>query len=102
MNPPAPPSLARAQRAWSKVRQELLQLRHPQGHWVGQLSSSALATATAVSTLGQYREHAQHPILSETRLNELIEKGCHWLLSQQNLDGGWGDTDDSYSNVATT
>ncbi len=102
MNPPAPPSLARAQRAWSKVRQELLQLRHPQGHWVGQLSSSALATATAVSTLGQYRAHAQHPILSETRLNELIEKGCHWLLSQQNLDGGWGDTDDSYSNVATT
>ncbi|MDG2011876.1 MAG: prenyltransferase/squalene oxidase repeat-containing protein, partial [Pirellulaceae bacterium] len=102
MNPAAPPSLARAQRAWNKVRQELLDLRHPQGHWVGQLSSSALATATAVSALGQYRQHSLHPILPESRINELIDKGCRWLLAQQNHDGGWGDTDDSYSNVATT
>ncbi len=31
-----------------------------------------------------------------------IERGCQWLLSHQNSDGGWGDTDRSHSNIATT
>lgn len=31
-----------------------------------------------------------------------IERGCQWLLAHQNVDGGWGDTDRSHSNIATT
>lgn len=27
---------------------------------------------------------------------------CQWLLAHQNSDGGWGDTDRSHSNIATT
>jgi squalene-hopene/tetraprenyl-beta-curcumene cyclase len=32
----------------------------------------------------------------------LIERGCVWLLAQQNEDGGWGDTTKSFSNISTT
>jgi squalene-hopene/tetraprenyl-beta-curcumene cyclase len=31
-----------------------------------------------------------------------IEVGCQWLVRQQNRDGGFGDTDRSHSNIATT
>jgi squalene-hopene/tetraprenyl-beta-curcumene cyclase len=88
--------------AWLQVRGNLLVQREAQGHWRGKLSSSALATATAISALAQYRQHANWPVISLSRLNEMIDKGCHWLLAQQNADGGWGDTDHSHSNVATT
>jgi squalene-hopene/tetraprenyl-beta-curcumene cyclase len=32
----------------------------------------------------------------------MIIGGLHWLADHQNPDGGWGDTDKSYSNIATT
>ena len=32
----------------------------------------------------------------------MVEQGCRWLDGQQNADGGWGDTDRSHSNIATT
>lgn len=35
-------------------------------------------------------------------LSEMIVHSMHWLAQQQNEDGGWGDTDRSLSNVATT
>lgn len=31
-----------------------------------------------------------------------MDEGCRWLLTHQNTDGGWGDTDRSHSNIATT
>ncbi|MCA9268932.1 MAG: squalene--hopene cyclase, partial [Planctomycetales bacterium] len=43
--------------------------------------------------------------LSEARgsfLSELIVGGINWLANHQNPDGGWGDTDKSHSNIATT
>lgn len=36
------------------------------------------------------------------QVNTAIEQGCQWLLTHQNSDGGWGDTDRSHSNIATT
>src|SRR5688572_10443876 len=83
--------------AYQKVRDELLAERTPAGHWVGELSSSALATATAVSALAVVKRAFNQP-----SIEELIPRGVKWLVCQQNEDGGFGDTDLSHSNIATT
>jgi squalene-hopene/tetraprenyl-beta-curcumene cyclase len=77
---------------------QLLEERDPEGHWVGQLSTSALSTATAVSALSLVREHSTQDL----QLDDVIARGVRWLGGHQNDDGGWGDTDRSYSNIATT
>jgi len=81
------------QSAYEKAREELLAERCANGHWIGELASSALATATAVSALSLVdREHYK----------ELIGNGVQWILGRQNADGGWGDTEKNYSNISTT
>ncbi len=65
----------------------------PAGHWVGELSSSALSTATAVVALAQVGREAD---------GDLIRGGLRWLAEKQNADGGWGDTVKSKSNISTT
>jgi squalene-hopene/tetraprenyl-beta-curcumene cyclase len=90
----------RLQRAWLRVRDELLAERTPHGNWVGELSSSALATATAVSALSVVRKCAIADV--GFRVSDLVERGVAWLVRQQNEDGGFGDTDKSHSNIATT
>lgn len=87
--------------------QELLERRNAAGHWEGRLSSSALSTATAVSALAVVRRHLERdespPSLElQARLGKLIFGGLDWLVQAQNSDGGWGDTDRSLSNIATT
>ncbi len=82
----------------------LLQERHPDGYWVGELSSSALSTATAVMALDLFSplpsgERGRGEGLSHA---ELIEHGLTWLIDHQNPDGGWGDTVKSLSNISTT
>jgi squalene-hopene/tetraprenyl-beta-curcumene cyclase len=112
--------LNRLRAAYEKVRDELLAERTSDGHWVGELSSSALSTATAVSALSVVRRAVQSPkcevqgqdvdssaTLDLGRwtldsLDDLIQRGAAWLVQQQNADGGFGDTDLSYSNIATT
>ena len=63
------------------------------GHWEGELSASALSTATAIVALRQ--------VDSKTH-EDLVEGGCRWLAQTQNGDGGWGDTIKSKSNISTT
>ncbi len=107
---------ARLRAAYEQVKRELLAERTPDGHWVGELSSSALATATAVSALAVVRR-AQSPKsqvqspksdaastldLGPGTLDSLISRGVAYLVTQQNPDGGFGDTDLSHSNIATT
>jgi len=70
-----------------------------EGHWVGELSTSALSTATAVMALEWMQR--ERPELRPT-LRLLVENGLHWLARHQNRDGGWGDTVLSMSNIATT
>ena len=65
----------------------------PQGFWTGELSSSALSTATAVTALATL-DRAAH--------SALIVRGLRWLAEHQNADGGWGDTTRSKSNISTT
>ena len=75
------------------VRDRLLGLMHADGYWEGRLSSSALSTATAVSALS---------LAGEPTDVAGIDSGLRWLAEHQNADGGWGDTIDSPSNLATT
>src|SRR6267154_1714263 len=88
----------RLEAAYLKARDALLAERTPEGHWVGELSTSALSTATAVSALALVRRHAP----SEPSHEDLIDGGLAWLAAHQNPDGGWGDTDRSFSNISTT
>lgn len=89
---------SRLSAAYEKVRLELLAERTAAGHWVGELSASALSTATAVSALAAVD---RQPAV-EVRFHQLINRGIAWLIAHQNTDGGWGDTDRSYSNISTT
>jgi squalene-hopene/tetraprenyl-beta-curcumene cyclase len=81
----------RLERAYQTALAALLAERTPEGHWVGQLSTSALSTATAVSALALVRQH-----------EDLVAGGTAWLAAHQNADGGWGDTVKSFSNISTT
>ena len=101
--------LDRLQSAYNIARADLLAERTPDGHWVGELSTSALSTATAVSALSLARRHSNSLTgsiescdVSATDKDRLINAGVQWLADHQNEDGGWGDTDKSYSNISTT
>src|SRR5271165_1568080 len=83
--------VARLEAAYQTALTALLAERTPKGHWVGELSTSALSTATAVSALALVRCH-----------DDLIAGGTAWLAAHQNADGGWGDTVKSFSNISTT
>jgi squalene-hopene/tetraprenyl-beta-curcumene cyclase len=93
-------------RAYETARHDLLNERVAAGHWVGQLSSSALSTATAISALSLMEPHlttAETPPGAPPQSRRgLIASGVRWLIDSQNADGGWGDTDKSSSNIATT
>lgn len=75
-----------------------------QPHWEGELSTSALSTATAVMALQQVcnagRSAADYSL--EADFAALIRGGLTWLAEHQNEDGGWGDTVKSLSNISTT
>ncbi len=103
--------------AYRQLQQELMDDRGSAVHWTGTLAPSALSTATAVSALALVRkacfENQTHPenetnaspvarSFEPERLERLIQRGLEWLARNQNHDGGFGDTDRSLSNVATT
>ena len=103
----------RMEQAIDRLRSDLVLLKGSSNHWTGSLSTSALSTATAVSALSISRDQFQKspwPIekglsgdrYSPGRWDELIESGSGWLSRSQNADGGFGDTDRSLSNIATT
>src|SRR5579863_8508320 len=92
------PRNAQLETAYQTALAALLAERTPEGHWVGQLSTSALSTATAVSALSLVRTHDP----SAPRHDDLIAGGAAWLAAHQNADGGWGDTVKSFSNISTT
>jgi squalene-hopene/tetraprenyl-beta-curcumene cyclase len=77
------------------VRRALLDRRGAHGHWEGHLSSSALATATAVTALAVAKP-------ADASDDPLVIEGIRWLVTHANADGGWGDTTDSVSNLSTT
>jgi len=88
----------RLRSAHQTARDALLAERTAGGYWVGELSSSALSTATAVTAL-TIAARSAGPNPDHDRL---IDTGLRWLAEHQNADGGWGDTVKSVSNVSTT
>ncbi len=106
MSAPHPPAQSRivdrrAAAAWRTVRDRLLAERNGRGHWTGELCSSALSTATAVVALRLASQNAGDSPESR-HWRDLCGRGLRYLIEHQRPDGGWGDTDRSYSNIATT
>jgi len=87
--------------AYQTARRDLLAQRGPNGHWVGELSASALSTATAVSAMSIVARETADPTRRDT-CRQLAARGIDWLGRCRNDDGGWGDTDRSFSNLSTT
>ncbi len=79
--------------ACESTRAALLAERNAGGWWEGELSSSALSTATAVLAL-LVTDAATH--------RPLAERGLRWLAGTQCPGGGWGDTTLSKPNLSTT
>src|SRR5438105_12854685 len=75
----------------------LLAERNADGYWTGELSSSALSTATAISALALVQKQT-----GVRTHDQLIAYGLAWLAAHQNADGGWGDTVKSFSNISTS
>ncbi|MEQ1853415.1 MAG: prenyltransferase/squalene oxidase repeat-containing protein [Chthoniobacteraceae bacterium] len=87
------PDPARLSAALERATAALLAEMGPDGHWTGELSSSALSTATAVTAL---------TVVDREKYAALIRGGLRWLAEHVNADGGWGDTTESKSNISTT
>jgi len=64
-----------------------------EGFWTGELSSSALGTAVAITALHFDDDQAY---------SGLISGGLDWLLKNINTDGSYGDTPESPGNISTT
>ncbi|HTU17326.1 MAG TPA: prenyltransferase/squalene oxidase repeat-containing protein [Gemmataceae bacterium] len=88
----------RLETAYQTALAALLAERTPEGHWVGELSTSALSTATAVGALAL----VQKATTVHGSFEALLAGGLSWLAANQNADGGWGDTVVSFSNISTT
>ena len=90
------------QRAYDHVQSALLDELGPDGHWTGELSTSALSTATAAFALTMVdRARGQEPGKGSAH-ESLVRGGLDWLAEHPNADGGWGDTLRSHSNPSTT
>lgn len=74
------------------LRERLLAERRD-GHWIGELASSALSTAVAVVAL-----HRAGNLCDR----DAVAGGLRWLAEHQNADGSWGDTVISIGNISTT
>ncbi|MHA3772085.1 prenyltransferase/squalene oxidase repeat-containing protein [Verrucomicrobiota bacterium sgz303538] len=86
-------TVSRINAALKRATDALLEELGAEGYWEGELSSSALSTATAITALATVDRKANAA---------LIAGGLRWLAENRNDDGGWGDTVRSRSNISTT
>ena len=87
---------------FQQTLQRLLDERTDNGHFIGELSASALSTATAISALSFYLKRKTLAADQRQKIERTVDASIRWILRQQNQDGGWGDTDKNYSNISTT
>ncbi|MCX7824053.1 MAG: squalene--hopene cyclase [Verrucomicrobiae bacterium] len=108
----ADPTISETDQCHQTVRAALLAERNADGFWAGELSASPLSTATAVCALtlagrmpSRGERAPEEPARAAPRnalCNNLIRGGLRYLADHQNADGGWGDTEKSFSNISTT
>ncbi len=79
--------------ALDRARAHLLACSGDSGFWIGHLSSSALAAATALGALSLAGDGGD-----DVRRRDAVR----WLVANRNADGGWGDTPASPTNLPTT
>ncbi|QDU56529.1 prenyltransferase/squalene oxidase repeat-containing protein [Aeoliella mucimassa] len=85
------------------ARDTLLNERNREGHWEGELASSALSTATAVCALSRLLKAPNADSTCDVDVaTQQVSAGREWLATYQNTDGGWGDTTNSLSNISTS
>ncbi|HKO23811.1 MAG TPA: prenyltransferase/squalene oxidase repeat-containing protein, partial [Chloroflexota bacterium] len=87
------PAAARLQRCLDHTVAYLHEQQRSGDHWVGTLSSSALATAISIVAL---------QVVDGARYRAHIVRGHRWLLQTQADDGGWGDAVVDASNINAT
>ena len=75
------------------LTQKLIEEQNNQGFWTGRLSSSALGVSVSIVAI-KLKGLPNH--------QERVNKGLQWLYKNVNVDGGYGDTLDSESNVSTS
>ena len=85
--------IRRAKRCRDRLWEELQAEQVDGTFWVGELSSSALSTATAVAALA---------LMDPETHAATIRRGLDWLAANRHTDGGFGDTVRSRSNLSTT
>ena len=99
-------TVERARSTLDQLREELLAERIDGHHWTGTLSPSALSTATAISAMSSVLIHTvgsqSSGSISHQQISHCVTSGIQYLQHQQNEDGGFGDTDRSHSNIATS
>lgn len=75
------------------LSQDLKQRRTPGGIWRGKLSSSAISTSVSIFALY---------IIDKEKYAPYIQKGNQWLIANMTVEGSWGDTTESPSNLTAT
>lgn len=75
------------------LSQDLKQWRTPGGIWRGKLSSSAISTSVSIFALY---------IIDKEKYAPYIQKGSQWLIANMTVEGSWGDTTESPSNLTAT
>ncbi|MDX9880958.1 MAG: prenyltransferase/squalene oxidase repeat-containing protein [Prolixibacteraceae bacterium] len=81
------------QQRFDELCSVLLGWQNEKGYWEGELSSSALGVSVACAALYFYDREANR---------QQIVTGMQWLTLNVNVDGGFGDTPDSPSNISTS
>ncbi|MHC5064097.1 MAG: prenyltransferase/squalene oxidase repeat-containing protein, partial [Planctomycetota bacterium] len=93
---------AALQNTHERARARLLEQFTELGSCQGELSSSALSTATASMAFALSQRAAESRNKNNQEHQQLAADGHRWLGNNQNQDGGWGDTSHSPSNISTT
>lgn len=104
MNSVPVPDRERILQVLASATGKLLDSRVPAGHWEGELSSSALSTATAVLALAVVLREGERRLDRDllAGYRRMAARGTDWLVENRNADGGYGDTVGSPSNLSTT
>ena len=87
--------------AFQTARRDLLALREPAGHWVGEISSSPFATASAGGALCSVAKQVKEDARRDA-YQQLAVRAVEWLAAAQTSEGGWGDTRSGPANAAAT